>query len=228
MTAMKVIFLDIDGVLNSERSLAAFGHRPWSLTPFNWHFFDGVAVRLLARAASETSASVVLSSSWRTDLTTSEDRARLGAYLKVDIIGATPTAIQGPWGELMGSPKRGDQIEAWLAAHPEVEDWAIVDDVDEVLPSQAKRLVLVDGDVGFSVANMLLLKRILTRRELPAPAEEFKPIDDAHRLFLLGRENKLLRQAAREFARTLENQCGVRRDAELFPELEEAFQAIES
>lgn len=223
---MKIIFLDIDGVLNSERSQTAFGRRPWSTIPFNWHLFDEVAVRLLARAAAETGAQVVLSSTWRADLTTAADLNRLGARLGVDIIGATPTQIKGPWGETFGSPKRGDQIASWLTAHPEVEDWAIVDDVDEMLPSQGKRLVLVDGDVGFSVANMLLLKRILTRRELPAPGEEFGAVDAAQRIFLLERENKRLRQAAWEFALALEDHCNIRRDAELFPELEDAFQAI--
>lgn len=62
---MKIIFLDIDGVLNSHASCSALGGVPWPMKPYNWGFFDRVAVGLLRKAVNQTGAVCVLSSSWR-------------------------------------------------------------------------------------------------------------------------------------------------------------------
>lgn len=56
--AAKLIFLDIDGVLNSIRSAAAFS------TPLRGDL-DPVAVRLLANLQRSTKAEIVISSTWR-------------------------------------------------------------------------------------------------------------------------------------------------------------------
>ena len=48
---------------------------------------------------------------------------------------------------------RGDEIAAWLTAHPKVKEWAIVDDDSDMLPEQLPRFVKTDGNEGLSFAN---------------------------------------------------------------------------
>ena len=54
---MKVIFLDIDGVLNNQTLLYHYG----------LDYIDGDMVELLKHVVSATGAEIVLSSSWRLD-----------------------------------------------------------------------------------------------------------------------------------------------------------------
>jgi len=149
---MKVIFLDIDGVLNSLRSCLALGGRPHSAR--DWHLFDQVAVGLLRRAIEETGAVCVLSSSWRVDI----DRApggltALGECLGVPFIGVTRRS--------RGQECRGHEIRDWLAAHEDVQNWAILDDSSDMLPEQMSHLVHVDLREGFSLANYRHLVAVL-------------------------------------------------------------------
>jgi hypothetical protein len=50
--------------------------------------------------------------------------------------------------------KRQKEIYAWLAVHPEVEDFIIIDDVGEELTWFCDRLVLTDPRVGLNKERM--------------------------------------------------------------------------
>lgn len=117
---MKVLFLDIDGVLNSHRSAIAFGGFPFDVDAHR-HRFDEVAVVLIRNIVRIAGAQIVLSSSWRQD----KDWERIGSSLQLPIMDRTP---------VMGGP-RGEEIAAWLAGH-EVERYAIVDDDPDMLDEQ--------------------------------------------------------------------------------------------
>lgn len=103
---MKVLFLDVDGVLNSATWFAS--QPPMAVTEV-----DATAVRRIQRIVAQTGAKVVLSSSWR-------HQPELVAQLRaagVPIDDMTPR-----------SENRGDEIRAWLLGHPEVTTFAILDD----------------------------------------------------------------------------------------------------
>ena len=103
---MKVLFLDIDGVVNCATTTQR--HRG----------FLGIDPRLAARVrrvVEATGCKVVLSSTWREE---AENRAEVERKV-VEIYDQTPV--------LHGI--RGDEVSAWLALHPEVTRYAIVDDV---------------------------------------------------------------------------------------------------
>ena len=108
---MKVIFLDIDGVLNCKR------------TP-NPRKLPYVAERLLLarfkRLVRATQAEVVLSSTWRYDPAGLFSAARWGIPFR-DVIPDLPK-----------QPRR-DEILAWLEAHPDVQRFAVIDDEDDEL-----------------------------------------------------------------------------------------------
>lgn len=151
---MKVIFLDIDGVLNSSRSCAGLGGMPWpgKAKERDWHLFDPVAVGLLRRACKETGAVCVLSSSWRMHLDQSDMNA-LADHLGVQIIGRTQSSR---------SPEiRGQQIEEWLDEHPDVKVWAILDDDSDMLDHQKGRLVKTMFREGMLFEHYMQLTSLL-------------------------------------------------------------------
>lgn len=149
---MKVIFLDIDGVLNSDRSCIALGGypHPWPRESRDWHLFDPVAIALLGRVVRETGAVCVLSSSWRVLL---EDLGELAERIGVPIIDRTrPT---------QGNEPRGEQIQDWLDAHSDVEQWAILDDSTDMLDHQMESFVRVPPGNGMTQMNYLELSTLL-------------------------------------------------------------------
>lgn len=145
---MKVLFLDIDGVLNSRRSQMAFGAYPHDFS--NMQQFDLVAVGLIRRLCRVTDCSVVLSSDWRYYTT-----AHLAANaLDLPIMDVTP--------QLNGT--RGLEINAWLSAHPEVTRFAIVDDISQFMDSQRPFFVQTDDAFGLTLRDYSDLLAILNRR----------------------------------------------------------------
>jgi hypothetical protein len=135
-TSMRVIFLDIDGVLISHRSTISFGHRPNDLTPADVAKFDPVALALLRNLCTVANIQIILSSSWRI-LHAWQD---VGKALDLPLIDATP--------RLLG--ERGREIAHWLSNHPEVERYAIIDDDSDMLPEQKPFFVHCNGSNGFT------------------------------------------------------------------------------
>lgn len=121
---MKVVFLDVDGVLNSAAYLYA-AERAWPEgTPFegNQHLeLDPPAVARLNRIVRESGAKVVISSSWRFGNTPAEMQEILRRRgFEGEVVGDTPRDGHGA--------VRGLEIQAWLDGHPGVESFVILDD----------------------------------------------------------------------------------------------------
>jgi hypothetical protein len=108
---MKVIFLDIDGVLNCDHTT----------NPRKFPYV--VDKKLLARfkkLLSRTGAKVVLSSSWRLDPV-----GLLAAkHWGVPFIDVAPD---------MPKKTRRDEVLTWLSKHPNVIRYTIIDDEDDEL-----------------------------------------------------------------------------------------------
>lgn len=153
-----VIFLDVDGVLNSidyaERCNAE--GRRWG----GHHFIDPAAVARLDALVRATGARVVVSSSWRIGTRTWKLQrllAEKGFTGRLD--GRTP--ILRPWRGGRGRTRieRGDEIACWMSQHGiEAERVVILDD-DSDMAHLAPRLVrtahglgLTDGDVALALA----------------------------------------------------------------------------
>jgi HAD domain in Swiss Army Knife RNA repair proteins len=108
---MKVVFLDIDGVLNSKKTL----------NPRNFPYVvDPKLLRRLELLLERTGAKVVLSSTWRYD-----PIGRLAAnHWGIPFIDTTPDMPKQP---------RRDEIVAWLRDHADVTRYVILDDEDDEL-----------------------------------------------------------------------------------------------
>lgn len=135
----RVLFLDIDGVLNSRRTHHALGQYPMDLTELA-HLADPIAVRMLQRLCDSAGVSVVLSSAWRKSF----PFKAIGEVLGLPIIDATCE------GWTRGLTQRGEEIQEWLDRHLDVECWAIVDDDADMLPSQQSRFVRTNEREGLT------------------------------------------------------------------------------
>lgn len=143
---MKILFLDIDGVLNSTKTAMAHGGFPLNFA--QKQAFDQAAIGLLHRLCdSNDDVKIVLSSTWRLHYTAEQ----AAAALELPIIDRTPL-LHGP---------RGYEISAWLGAHPEITEYVILDDNNDMLDMQRPRFVRTDGDEGMSLANFREVCRIL-------------------------------------------------------------------
>jgi len=155
---MKVIFLDIDGVLNSERSFIGGNHRSkdpkYADMSYQERFahctIDQVACDLINRLLIDFDAWIVVSSSHRLHFKDGPNKVKeLQEYMTSlgihgeRVIGWTPS-LNGP---------RGLEIHTWLEQHPEVEMYVIFDDSIDMLEEQQDRFINTDMAVGVSAED---------------------------------------------------------------------------
>lgn len=133
------LFLDIDGVLVTKRTMAAFG----GVYPhtFQQHpdRFDQAGLGLLRRIVKQSGAVVVLSSTWRR----ASEWVYLARVLDLPIIDRTPLSLDGT---------RGDEIKLWMDQHPEEKftHYAILDDDDDIRPEQTEHFVRTNFNEGIT------------------------------------------------------------------------------
>lgn len=132
MTYEKIIFMDIDGVLNSLDSFEKFQ---------TFEVLDPDAVLLLKVVTERHRAELVISSVWRLPLEWLEmiraSFAQAG-WNNPPIIGRTPS--------LKGD--RGKEIQAWLDANPTESFVVIDDDAMDILPEQMPYFVQCNPEHG--------------------------------------------------------------------------------
>lgn len=141
---MKVLFLDIDGVLNSEHWFVNRTERGGLYTQV-----DPIAVAILSRVIKETGCSIVVSSTWR----------RVYWDVIVPVLNHAGLKYSGSWNRTpILNKERGYEIEQWLSEHPEIISYAIVDDDNDMLPDQLSRYVQTDWKIGLddTAANKLI------------------------------------------------------------------------
>lgn len=112
---MKVIFLDFDGVLNAEADICRYG--VCILSP---------QIRLLKQIVDATGANIVLSTSWREHWSAEEAACDQTGLLMNDIFSQHGLQIWDKTPDLR--TRREVEIKSWLDAHPETEQFVILDD----------------------------------------------------------------------------------------------------
>ena len=139
---MRVIFLDVDGVLNSVRDR-------FSTELVSEYHFD-----FLKELVDATGAKIVLSSSWRIGFNAMrQPEKNLLAKLEsrgLGIIDFTPI--------MTGT--RGDEIREWLTNHP-VDSFVILDDETDMEEFRETNLVQTNMNVGLQEKDILKAIKIL-------------------------------------------------------------------
>lgn len=123
---LKVIFLDIDGVLNNEGSF----------TKSRMDTLDPTAVKLLNDLVMDTDACIVISSAWRIGNSLHWLQcmiAKVGFEFPERIIGATMEISHQTNGGVWVSKTRGQEIALWLEQVP-VDSFVIFDNDDDMDP----------------------------------------------------------------------------------------------
>lgn len=127
----KVIFLDVDGVLNKH-----YGPHPTKeRSPMGFIGVDKKYLENLRDLVKETNAEIVLISDWKDGFTTMDCNPKYadkdGQYLVrrfadygLCLTARTNDASRG----LVWSSGRGLGIREYLSSHPEVEEYVILDD----------------------------------------------------------------------------------------------------
>ena len=112
---MNVIFLDVDGVIDSKRKR---------------NHLESAKLELLVDAAQQTQSRIVISSHWRLVQPQHRQLQAVLRYLGLEVIGSTP--VRRPW-----EPERPLEIVEWLTAYneharelqrPAVTNFVAVDD----------------------------------------------------------------------------------------------------
>ena len=152
---MKVLFLDIDGVLNCMCP-APLRDNDW-IDLDEWRYgFNPDLVARLRYVIANTDCRIVVSSSWRHHQNYAPyqpDRnwrdvlaEKLRRTRNEIIVGETPTDSKG---------QRGREIAEWLKVHEEVESYCVVDDeVVDILPYiDSSKVVKTDMTVGLTKSD---------------------------------------------------------------------------
>ena len=151
----KIVFLDIDGVLNTERWYNQINKNTHK-DRFGYAF-DPVAVDNLYKIIAGSNADIVVSSSWKSFGFDGMQEMWKERNLPGNVIGVTPNTISDEMllnmnlDELDEVAIRGFEIEEWLSLHGKnVDNFVILDDIDSFLTSQKTHLVLTNPIVGIT------------------------------------------------------------------------------
>ncbi len=147
----KLIFLDIDGVLNSDSWLDEHG----SLT------CDPANVRWLNHLVKSTGADIVVSSDWRKWMSWPELCSRLiAAGVAARLVGTTPVieSDSDDFGDAL--PPRGHEVDLWLQTHEFPGTFVILDDRSDLQPHRG-RLIQTHPDTGLTEPDFALAAALL-------------------------------------------------------------------
>lgn len=172
----KYVFLDFDGVLNTERYHSVLVNSRETCSDPYGPLFDPVAVGNLRRIVEETEAEVVICSSWK--LEGADRMAEMWRSRKMPgtLAGCTPEAICGrnllnvslddPDALAMLAGK-GNEVKEWLGENaPRNANgcrYVILDDVPDFLPEQRDWFVQVDPEVGITERDVERAVKLLNQ-----------------------------------------------------------------
>lgn len=146
---MKIIFLDIDGVLNSAKY-----DRARSDTDGN---IDATRLPLLKQLVDATGAEIVLTSTWRKlwerdesqNTETGKELNRIFASVGLKIFDKTPI-----------SGFRKDEVLAWLNANPDATRFCIIDDMPFGWGELSEHFVKTDPLIGYGLEQQHIDKAV--------------------------------------------------------------------
>lgn len=165
----KVLFLDIDGVLNSN-----FWNESHQREISDGTLIDEEKIKILALLVKKTNAKIILHSGWRfwfdDELKPLRTEAeRLAALLEkegLSVNGLTPDLTTE---EIRRTKKfslvKADEILLWLKLHNDVTEWVVLDDLDLHNDQIEQHQVKTDQTVGLTLEDIEKAEKILYWRK---------------------------------------------------------------
>lgn len=161
----KVVFLDIDGVLNSN-----FWNDNHQREISDGTLIDEEKVKLLASLVKRTSAKIILHSGWRFWFDSELKPLRTEAERLVELFAKEGLSIDGLTPDLTTEEIRrtkkfslvkADEILLWLKLHDDVTGWVVLDDLDLHNCQVEQHQVRTDQRIGLTLADIERAERIL-------------------------------------------------------------------
>lgn len=152
---MKILFLDVDGVINSEDyAVYRYAAKKYDSD----EFIDERAVAFLNYIIDKTQAKIVLSSSWRGNFDETYERLKKVGF-KYNFFDKTP---------YLESRHRGSEIQKWIdeyeKTHKPLESYVILDDDDDMLDEQSEHFVHCNCVHGLTWHDCYKAIEILNKR----------------------------------------------------------------
>ena len=164
---MKIIFLDVDGVLNYTQWYVS-DRNPGNLNGQEGDI-DPECIERVMRIVKETGAKVVITSDWRISWGGTLDRLERMGLPRDVVIDKTPFA----WGNDMSLKQymlddiddiysRGNEVNLWLKEHPDCTNYTILDDRTDFTDEQQPHFVHInpmygltddDADIAIMILN---------------------------------------------------------------------------
>ena len=164
---ISVIFLDIDGVLNSN-----FWNDTHQREISGGTMIDSEKIKLLGELVRRTGAGIVLHSGWKYWFDSHLrplriEAARLETLLSQEDLSIYSVTPDHATEEIKRSKKfsliKAEEILAWLDDHEEVEQWVVIDDLDLHNPEVAKHQLRTDPQTGLTVNDVHKLEIMLQK-----------------------------------------------------------------
>lgn len=118
---MKIIFLDVDGVLNDRNTK----HTTRGALGID---IDDTKIQYLKNIVDATSAQIVLCSGWKLGWNPNIENQDISAQYLINKLSKYGLTIMDRTYDPDGFSNRGAGIKNWLVAHPTVETWVVLDD----------------------------------------------------------------------------------------------------
>lgn len=165
----KIIFLDIDGVLNSS-----FWNDEHQKEISDGTLIDKEKILLLAKLVSRTNAKIILHSGWRFWFDDEGKPLRLEAEKLLKLMADEGLKISGMTPDLTTEEIRktkkfslvkAEEILLWLELHHNVSGWVVLDDLALHNETVAKHQVKPNQVTGLTSEDIAEAEKILGRDE---------------------------------------------------------------
>ena len=137
---MNVVFLDYDGVVNTPMWSDDGKHCSYGMPSGN-KVNNFQCVQWVSEFCQKYGYSIVVTSTWRMDTNYIECLKNGGLRDGIEVIGKTP---------ILNDKSRGEEIKAFLSAHPEVDKFIIFDDESD-MNDLKDHLILCNTATGFGM-----------------------------------------------------------------------------
>jgi len=128
---MRIIFLDIDGVLNSSEYRRHLGLQYFS------EIIDQRKMPLLKKIVDATGAKIVLSTTWRKFWNEGKEQLDPAGHYINEIFAEYGLSVYGKT-PVMENAGRAGEIKAWLKKYPYADGYVILDDKDFGWPADLR------------------------------------------------------------------------------------------
>ena len=160
----RVLFLDIDGVLNSN-----FWNDSHQKEISDGTLVDEEKIKILAPLVKKTNAKIILHSGWRIWFDSELKPLRTEAQRLLELLAKEGLTIDGVTPDLTTEEIRktkkfslvkADEILAWLKSHDDITGWVVIDDLDLHNDQIELHQVKPDNTIGLTFEDVEKAERI--------------------------------------------------------------------